>query len=119
MPQDPQQPDDAADSQDDRRSSGWDIRNAAGNYTALIVYQAGISIFSFAAVWLITRSLGSEGYGGIVAVIAASQVAQVAVNWTSIAVVRYGVDEFIETSAIARTFWTRFDIWFFDRPAWV
>jgi O-antigen/teichoic acid export membrane protein len=91
-----------------RRSSDWDIRNAPGNYFSLVGFQAGSALFSFGAVWLITRHLGSEGYGGIVAIIAASQVAQVLVNWTSVAVVRFGVDEFIETEKIARTFWIRF-----------
>lgn len=91
----------------ERQSSSWDIRNAPRNYMSLVLFQAASAAFSFGAVWLITRHLGSEGYGGIVAVIAASQVAQVLVNWTSIAVVRFGVDEFIETEKIARTFWIR------------
>lgn len=73
-----------------------------------MVYQVGSALLSFGAVWLITRHLGSEGYGGIIAIIAASQVAQILVNWTSVAVVRFGVDEFIETEKIARTFWLRF-----------
>lgn len=72
-----------------------------------MIYQIGSAVFSFGAVWLITRNLGSEGYGGIVAIIAASQVAQVFVNWTAVAVVRFGVDEFIDTEKIARAFWTR------------
>ncbi len=91
----------------ERQSSTWDIRNAPKNYIWLVIYQIGSAIFSFGAVWLITRRLGSEGYGGIVAIIAASQVAQVFVNWSSLAVVRFGVDEFIETEKIARAFWTR------------
>lgn len=99
----PQQTETAAE----RRTSGWDIRNAPRNYISLVIYQAGSALLSFGAVWLITRYLGSEGYGGIVAIIAASQVAQVLVNWTSTAVVRFGVDEFIETQKIARTFWVR------------
>ncbi|MGB7207243.1 MAG: oligosaccharide flippase family protein [Pyrinomonadaceae bacterium] len=91
-----------------RRDSSWDIRNAPRNYISLVLFQVGSALFSFGAVWLITRHLGSEGYGGIIAIIAASQVAQVLVNWTSVAVVRFGVDEFIETEKIARTFWLRF-----------
>ncbi|NOT47724.1 MAG: oligosaccharide flippase family protein [Acidobacteria bacterium] len=94
----------------ERRSSGWDIRNAPRNYIALVIFQAASALLSFGAVWLITRHLGSAGYGGIVAIIAASQVAQVFVNWTCVAVVRFGVDEFIETEKIARTFWLRFFI---------
>lgn len=91
----------------ERQSSSWDIRNAPGNYAALVAYQVLSAAFSFLSVWLITRHLGSEGYGGIVAIIAASQVAQVFVNWTSTAVVRFGVDEFVETEKISRTFWVR------------
>ena len=59
----------------ERQSSSWDIRNAPRNYAALVAYQVLSAAFSFGAVWLITRHLGSEGYGGIVAIIAASQVA--------------------------------------------
>ena len=92
----------------ERQSSSWDISNAPRNYAALVAYQVLSAAFSFGAVWLITRHLGSEGYGGIVAIIAASQVAQVFVNWTSTAVVRFGVDEFVETEKISRTFWVRF-----------
>lgn len=90
-----------------RQSSAWDISNAPRNYLSLVLTQIGSALFSFGAVWLITRYLGSEGYGGIVAIIATSYVAQVLVNWTAIAVVRFGVDEFIETEKIARTFWVR------------
>ncbi len=100
----------------ERQGSGWDISNAPRNYAALIIFQLASAAFSFGAVWLITRPqhLGEKGYGAIVAVIIASQVAQVFVNWTSIAVVRFGVDEFVETARIARTFWTRFAILFIN-----
>lgn len=91
----------------ERQGSSWDIRNAPRNYVALVAYQVLSAAFSFGAVWLIQRHLGSEGFGGIVAIIAASQVAQIFVNWTSTAVVRFGVDEFIETEKISRTFWLR------------
>ena len=91
----------------ERQSSGWDISNAPKNYVWLILFQGGSSIFAFGAVWLITRSLGREGYGAIFAVIATSQIAQIFTNWTTVAVVRFGVDEFVETASIARTFWSR------------
>lgn len=96
----------------ERQGSGWDIRNAPKNYISLILFQVWSAIFSFSAVWVITRPqhLGKLGYGAVVAVIIASQVAQVLVNWTSIAVVRFGVDEFVETARIARTFWVRLAI---------
>ncbi|HEV7643238.1 MAG TPA: oligosaccharide flippase family protein [Pyrinomonadaceae bacterium] len=94
----------------DRRNSSWDIQNAPRNYVSLVLAQGGSAFFAFASVWLLTRSLGSEGYGGVVAVIAASQMVQVLVNWTNTAVVRFGVEEFVETGKIARTFWLRFFI---------
>lgn len=117
----------------ERRSSAWDIQNAPRNYLSLILSQGGSALFAFASVWLLTHSLGSAGYGGIVAVIAASQLAQVLVNWTVTAVVRYGVDEFIETGKIARTFWVRsivlaanaiivllaYQLWFPPLAAWL
>jgi O-antigen/teichoic acid export membrane protein len=111
----------------------WDVQNAPRNYLALLAYQAGSSILSFGAVWLLTQTLGSEGYGGIVALIAASQVAQVFINWTAVAVVRFGVDEFVDTQKIARTFWIRLiilavnmalvllaaELWFPPLSAWL
>ncbi len=93
-----------------RRNSRWDLSNAPRNYIWLVVFQGGSALFSFATVWLVTRYLGSEGYGGIVAIIAASQVAQVFVNWTSFSVTRFGVEEFVDTERIARTFWVRLGI---------
>lgn len=93
-----------------RQNANWDIENAPKNYLSLVMAQAGSAFFAFASVLLITKTLGAERYGGIVAVIAASQVAQVFVNWTSVSVVRFGVDEFIETGKIARAFWLRFFI---------
>jgi O-antigen/teichoic acid export membrane protein len=70
--------------------------------------QFGSAFFAFACVWLISKKIGSEGYGGVVAIIAASQVAQILVNWTAVSVVRFGTEEFIETEKIARAFWLRF-----------
>lgn len=90
-----------------RQSSSWDIKNAPKNYLSLVSTQAASAFFAFASVWLITKTLGSEGYGGIAAIIAASQLAQVLANWTGMAVIRFGVDEFIETERIAGTFWLR------------
>ena len=94
----------------ERQGSGWDIRNAPRNYISLVLFQIGSALFSFAAVWIATHYLGSEGYGAVVAVLAASQVAQIFVNWTSSAVVRFGVDEFVDSAKIARAFWVRFAV---------
>lgn len=94
----------------ERQSSDWDVKNAPKNYISMAFSQGGSVVFAFASVWLLTRVLGSDGYGTVVAIIAASQVAQVLVNWTSFSMVRFGVDEFVETQKIARTFWVRFSI---------
>lgn len=93
-----------------RKRSDWDRRNISGNYAALLVAHFVSALFSLGSVWLITRSLGGEGYGWVVAVIAASQTAQIFLNWTGLAVVRFGVDEFIDDGSIARVFWSRFAI---------
>lgn len=90
-----------------RRSSDWDVQNAHKNYLSLVLTQIASAAFAFASIWLITKALGSEGYGSVVAVIAASYVAQIFVNWTGVAIVRFGVDEFIETEKIAQAFWLR------------
>lgn len=91
----------------ERQSAKWDLHNAFRNYSTLIIAQATVAFFSFASIWLTTRYLGTEGYGAIVAVIAASQVAQIFVNWTCIALTRYGVEEFVETGKITHSFWAR------------
>lgn len=94
----------------ERQTSDWDVKNASKNYISLVLLQAASVIFAFAAVWILTRWFTPQGYGGIVAFIATSQAAQVCVNWTAFSLVRFGVDEFIDTQKIARVFWTRFSI---------
>lgn len=91
----------------ERQSASWDLQNAIRNYSTLVATQIAVAFFSFASAWLATRYLGTEGYGGVVAVIAASQVAQIFVNWTCVALARYGVEEFVESGKISKTFWAR------------
>jgi O-antigen/teichoic acid export membrane protein len=96
----------------ERRSVDWDLRQGPKNYMALVAAQVASGLLSFISVWLATRLLGPTGYGGVVAIIAASQaIGQLAVNWTSGSLSRYGVQEFVERGSIARPFWTRF--WIF------
>jgi len=94
----------------ERQTSDWDVRAAPGNYAALVLTQGGSALASFASIWILTRVLSAGGYGGIVAMIAASWVAQVLINWTAVAVVRFGVDEFVERGVIASIFWLRLTI---------
>lgn len=91
----------------DRRHSSWDIRNAPRNYVSIVATQLISALFSFASVWLLTRYLGTDGYGGIVAILAGSQIAQMFVNWTCLGLARFGVEEYVESGLINRTFWTR------------
>jgi O-antigen/teichoic acid export membrane protein len=91
----------------ERRGSNWDIRNAPKNYFWLVVAQAGSSLFAFASVWLITKTIGSEGYGGVVAIIAASHITQVLVSWTGYSLLKFGTEEFVESEKISRIFWVR------------
>jgi O-antigen/teichoic acid export membrane protein len=63
---------------------------------------------AFLAVWVATRVLGPAGYGGIVAILAVSQlVGQIAVHWSAASVVRYGCEEFVRTGGLPVAFWAR------------
>lgn len=99
-------------SPNERQSSSWDIRNAPRNYASLVALQIASAFFSFAAVWLITRYFGPEGFGSIIAFVAASQLVQVFLNWSSTALARFGIEEFVETGKITRSFWVRSWIFF-------
>ncbi|HSK71601.1 MAG TPA: polysaccharide biosynthesis C-terminal domain-containing protein [Pyrinomonadaceae bacterium] len=94
----------------ERQSADWDIQNAPKNYISLILAQVGTAFFSFASVWLITTTIGAEGYGEIVALIAASYLILILLNWSSFALPRFGVEEFVQTGKITKTFWTRSSI---------
>ena len=68
-----------------RRDATWDLTQGPKNYISLVGAQVASALLSFAAVWLATRLLGSSGYGGVVAIVAASQaIGQLAVNWTAV-----------------------------------
>ena len=66
-----------------------------------------IAFFSFASVVVATRFLGSSGYGTIVAVISASYLGQIVVNWTTVSLSRFGIEEFVEAGRISKSFWAR------------
>lgn len=92
----------------DRRDADWDVRQGPKNYLVLVGAQFASAFLAFAAVWVATQYLGPAGYGGVVAIIAASQWAgQLTLHWTGLSLVRYGCDEFIETGTITKTFWAR------------
>lgn len=98
-------------SDSERRRVQWDLDAGAGNYLALVCGQLGGAALGFISVWLAARALGSDGYGGIVAFIAASQlVGQAALHWTAISLFRHGCREFIDEGRIASAFWNRLAI---------
>jgi len=97
--------------EDERRAPEWDLRFGFRNYRALIVSQLLSSVLAFGSVWLLTRYLGADGYGKVVALLAAAQLAaQLGVNWTMTAVARFGCQEFVESGSLAKSFWTRLAI---------
>jgi O-antigen/teichoic acid export membrane protein len=101
----------AKGSDHERRSAQWDLEAGFTNYAALLGGHLGGAALSFAAVWLAVRSLGPDGYGGIVALVAGSQlIGQLAVQWTAIAVFRHGCREFVDRGRIAGAFWNRLAI---------
>lgn len=96
----------------DRRNAAWDVGHGPRNFATLVAAQVASATLSLGAVWLATRLLGSTGYGAVVAIVAASQaIGQLTVNWTSVSLWRCGLEEFVETGRVAKSFWTRF--WIF------
>ncbi len=91
----------------ERQRAGWDLQNASGNYLWLVISYGASAVFALASVLLLTRSLGPENYGGIIAIIAASQVVQIFLNWSTTAMVRFGIEEFVESGTIRNSFWSR------------
>jgi O-antigen/teichoic acid export membrane protein len=91
----------------ERQNLSWDIANLFRNYLALTLTQAVSMAFSFAAVWLVTRYLGSDGYGRLIVVISVSQLVQTTVNWTCVALARHAAEEFVKTGSINHSFWAR------------
>lgn len=69
--------------------------------------QCAGAAFAFAAVWVATKYLGTDGYGEIAAIIAAAQIVQIFTAWTAIALSRYGTEEFVGTGHITQSFWAR------------
>jgi O-antigen/teichoic acid export membrane protein len=98
---------DDVDPADLRRNSSWDVANAPKNYISLLVAHGGTALFSFTSVWLIIKTLGPGSYGGVIAFVAASQLVQIFLNWSSTALTRFGLEEFVETGKISRSFWSR------------
>jgi len=98
-------------SDSERRAAEWDRDASVVNYATILGGQVGSAALAFVSLWLAARILGAEGYGGIVALIAASQlIGHVTLQWTSIAVFRHGCEEFVNEARIASSFWNRLAI---------
>src|SRR5204863_8934948 len=70
--------------------------------------QAASGVLAFAATWLATRGLGVGGYGGLAAILAASQITgQIVLDWSAVSLWRYGCEEFVHSGKITAAFWTR------------
>ncbi|MBA2726660.1 MAG: oligosaccharide flippase family protein [Parachlamydiaceae bacterium] len=93
--------------ENERRRVNWDLENAFNNYFVLIAAQVCVAFFSFSSIWLLNKYIGTDGYGTIVAVIAASQIIQILITWTSISVSKFGTEEFVAVGNISRPFWNR------------
>jgi O-antigen/teichoic acid export membrane protein len=91
----------------ERRHEAWDIKNIFKNYFFLAGYQIGSALFAFCIAWVATAHFGAGGYGGIIAILSASQVVLVLINWTSVALVRHGVEEFVVSGSIRNNFLNR------------
>src|SRR5262249_20653151 len=92
----------------ERRTPDWDRRQGTSNFLALVRAQVASGGLAFAATWLATRVLGVGGYGGLAAILAASQITgQIVLEWSSVSLWRYGCEEFVQTGRITAAFWTR------------
>ncbi|HTH51861.1 MAG TPA: oligosaccharide flippase family protein, partial [Pyrinomonadaceae bacterium] len=92
---------------DVRRSAGWDIATAPKNYAVLLGSHFATALLSFTTVWVINKRAGAGAYGGLIAFIAVSQLIQVFLNWSLASLTRFGIEEFVETGHVTRSFWSR------------
>jgi hypothetical protein len=90
-----------------RLNVDWDKKNLFKNYAFNILTQFGSAFVSFFIVWTITRFSGTEVLAITVAVTAGSQAVVLFCNWTSIAVMRLGGEEFLKTQKISFVFTAR------------
>ncbi|MCX8020054.1 MAG: polysaccharide biosynthesis C-terminal domain-containing protein [Chitinophagaceae bacterium] len=64
-------------------------------------------MLAFGSVWFISKKNGPSGYGLVAAVLAGSQFLQIFVNWSCLALARFGMEEFVQNGKIEKTFWSR------------
>ena len=90
-----------------RQGANWDKDNLVKNYAINIFTQFGSALVAFFIVWIISRYKGTEVLSITVAVTAGSQAILLFSNWTAIAVLRLGTEEFIKTKKISYIFSAR------------
>ena len=74
----------------------------------MVFSKAGVVLLALASVPLVTRLMGTEGYGKFSVFLMAAQFMIFAfVSWTSGAVIRYGKEEFVKEGKINKVFWAR------------
>lgn len=99
---------------ENRVSVDWDKNNLLRNYVFNISTQFISALISFLVIWSITRYAGTEVLAIVVAVTAGSQTILLFCNWTSIALLRLGTEEFIKTEKITYIYSARFILFIFN-----
>jgi len=90
------------------KNYNYDIKHAFSNYIFLLFSNIALSVFSFINTFLVTRWLGSEGYGKLSLFLAVSSGIQIlGINWTVDSLARFGCEELIQTDKINKAFWAR------------
>src|SRR4030042_3908178 len=85
-----------------------EIKNSFIDYSALVGSNVGVILISFVSIPLLVRILGVADYGRLNLFFMVCQVAAVVVTrWTSMAMVRFGKEEFVKWPRIRETFWAR------------
>lgn len=85
-----------------------DIKHSFSNYFSLLVSNVGVGILSFINTFLLTRVLGSEGYGALALFLAVSSgILAVGLNWTVESLARFGCEELVRTGKVNVVFWAR------------
>jgi O-antigen/teichoic acid export membrane protein len=85
-----------------------DINRSLTDYSILLTNKFVAIGFSFISAVLLTRILGTDGYGKFNLFYLVANIAFIGlINWTSASVLRFGKEEFIIENRINKVFWTR------------
>ena len=71
-----------------RRSPDWDLRAGTSNYFVVVNAYALVALLSLASTYVVTRALDPQHFGRLIALLAASHLAQqIGVSWTALSLV--------------------------------